>query len=163
MVSKKSKKSQVLRELFLDLAKTKKYWNYWRTAEQWTELLNSMYPEGNIFMFTKTDLSRLLSVDPVLKHCFIQYGLASNPIGVYFDRHKKKGVRTVAIYCCAPNTEVQKSRNDAKWWDDIATRTPSLRCLSDEKENSTVAVAVGDGKKHHKVTVTDVPAPERSA
>ena len=112
---------------FLSVSKIEKFWNCWRTTEQWIDIIVNIFPESKVFAFSKNELNRVIAIDPVLKHCLIQCGSICNQHGNYFDSHKKNGQQTTAIYCCAPNTTVRKPPSDTKWWTKIATRTPLLR------------------------------------
>ena len=69
----------------------------------------------------------MLATDPVYKHCFMQYGSHTNQHGLYIDKFKKGNIRNTAIYCCLPDSTVRRPPNDAKWWDEVAQRVPSLR------------------------------------
>ena len=121
----KSQRSSLLLESFKAVAKIEKYWNVWRNSEQWLEILIHMYPDLTQFVFTAAELNRALSVDPVLKHCLMNYGSLTNCHGIYFDRKNIKKLRITAIYCCEPNKAVRRPPTDKAWWETLATRTPS--------------------------------------
>ena len=131
MTKLKSKRSKVLLDTLIQVSKIKQYWHVWRKVEDWLEIFQAIYPGLSVFAYTKTDLCRAIAFDPVLKHCFMQYGTFSNRHGIYFDNHKNGGKRVTAIYCCAPNTEVRRPPIDKKWWETLAKRTPSVRKINE--------------------------------
>ena len=131
MTKSKSKRSKVLLDTLIQVSKIKQYWHVWRKVEDWLEIFQAIYPGLSVFAYTKTDLCRAIAFDPVLKHCFMQYGTLSNRHGIYFDNHKNGGKRVTAIYCCAPNTEVRRPPIDKKWWETLAKRTPSVRKINE--------------------------------
>ena len=95
MPKQKSKRLLVLIDVFWSIAKSKKCWNMWRTIDQWLESMLLMYPEIKTMNYTKIDLNRVLAVDPVLKHCFMNYGSMTNHHGIYLDckQFKKRNMR----------------------------------------------------------------------
>ena len=123
----KSRRTTLLIEAFKEVTKCEKYWNVWRTSEQWLEIMLFTFPELNEMSYTPTDFHRSLAVDPVLKHCFMNYGSMRNHHGIYLDRKQIKKQRITAIYCCTPNTAVTRPSSDKAWWEELAKRTPSAR------------------------------------
>ena len=91
MTKSKSKRSKVLLDTLIQVSKIKQYWHVWRKVEDWLEIFQAIYPGLSVFAYTKTDLCRAIAFDPVLKHCFMQYGTLSNRHGIYFDNHKNGG------------------------------------------------------------------------
>ena len=132
--SKKSPKAATLQLVFDLLRKNQNLWVCWRTTEQWINVINTLYPEAKPFDFTKTDLSTMLTRDPVYKHCLIQFGFQRNEHGVYIDTFKTGNVRNTAIYYCVPNTTVRKPPCNTKWWEEIAQRVPLLRGFDREHD-----------------------------
>ena len=158
--NRKSSKAAMLRSVFDLLRKNQKFWDCWRTTEQWISVINTLYPEAKEFCFTKTDLSTMLSRDPVFKHCYMQCGSQTNQHGVYYNKFKRGNIRNTAIYCCAPNTAVRKPPCDVIWWDDIAQRVPSLRSVDVPRPNkhSTNKTVRGD-EKRLKIEAPQPPRP----
>ena len=134
MVKGKSRKLKVLLELFVKISENKAYWDKWRTTEQWLELISATYPECQIFGFGAGDFNRALSIDPVYKHCIMQYGEATNTHGIHVVKYRKNGQRTTAIYCCKPSISVQRPPTDDSWWQDLSSqRVPSKRKNSNKR------------------------------
>ena len=68
----KSQKTIVLVKLFRLLCEDERYWNTWRTAEHWIELIRATFPSAaGPFDFKKGDLNNTIRRDAQLKHCDI--------------------------------------------------------------------------------------------
>ena len=47
------------------VSKIKRFWNVWRTTEQWLSIIMQMYPELRNIGYTKLDINRTIMYDPV--------------------------------------------------------------------------------------------------
>jgi hypothetical protein len=139
-------------ELFRRACKDQRYWDTWRTSEQWVGIINSLYPEAQFFEFTKNDLNKVVGHHPDLKNCKVVFGSMTNSYGIYSQSYRRDNVRTVAYYATEPGKEVKKPPTDIKWWDQVINRSPSKRkCLAKEDLPHDIITLIVDEKEKKRL------------